>query len=145
MSRSIPLLIALVGLLISLPAVAGDFVVIVNKENTFKVDGTVVARIYTGEKKIWEDGTPVMAIDLPESSPARVDFSTGLLKRTVVALKSLWAQMVFAGKALPPKVVSSDDDVKKVVSANKGAIGYVKASSVDKSVKVAIRFKEAFQ
>ena len=37
------------------------------------------------------------------------------------------------------KVVSSDEDVKKVVSANKGAIGYVKASSVDESVKVAIR------
>ena len=139
MSRPVSILIALAAALLALPATAGDFAVIVNKANASTVDSAAVVKIYTGERKIWDDGTPVMALDLPESSAVRADFCSEVLKKTVGALKSLWAQMVFSGKGLPPKVVSSDDDVKKVVSANKGAIGYVKASSVDESVRVAIR------
>jgi ABC-type phosphate transport system substrate-binding protein len=80
-----------------------------------------------------------MPADLPENNAVRAEFSAALLKKTVANMKSFWEQMVFSGKSLPPKVMSSDDDVKKVVSANKRAIGYVKASSVDESVKVAIR------
>jgi ABC-type phosphate transport system substrate-binding protein len=118
---------------------AEDFAVIVNKANAATVDKAVVAKIYTGEMKSWSDGTPVVAVDLPEDSPVRATFSTTIIGKTVDAAKALWAQLVFSGTALPPKHASSDDDVKKLVSANKGAIGYVKASSVDDSVKLALK------
>jgi hypothetical protein len=68
-----------------------------------------------------------------------VSFTSDVLGKTVGNVKALWAQMVFSGQALPPKQVASDDDVKKLVSANKGAIGYVKASSVDDSVKAVLK------
>ena len=54
-------------------------------------------------------------------------------------MKSLWAQNVFAGKAVPPKVLPSDDEVKKTVAANKNAIGYIKASAADDTVKVIVK------
>jgi ABC-type phosphate transport system substrate-binding protein len=139
MSRALPTLIALLGLVNAVPAVADDFAVIVNRANTSAVDSAVVARVYLGDKKLWDDGTPVMAIDLPENNAARGSFSAEVLNKTVTNMKAFWAQMVFSGKALPPKVASNDDDVKRIVSANKGAIGYVKASSVDDSVKVAVK------
>jgi len=35
--------------------------------------------------------------------------------------------------------MASDEDVKKAVAANKGAIGYIKASSADDTVKVVLK------
>jgi hypothetical protein len=58
---------------------------------------------------------------------------------SVANLKALWAQMVFSGKALPPKVAASDDDVKKAVSSAKGGVGYIKAAAADDTVKVAFK------
>jgi ABC-type phosphate transport system substrate-binding protein len=117
----------------------GDFVVIVNKANTVAVDKATVAKIYTGELKSWGDGTPVIAYDLPEDNPARASFSAEVVGKPVASLKALWAQMIFSGKALPPKSAPSDEEMKKSVAANKGAVGYIKPGSVDDSVKVAVK------
>jgi ABC-type phosphate transport system substrate-binding protein len=125
--------------LLATAARAGDFAVIVNKDNSSPVDKEMVAKIYSGDLKSWKDGAPVLAIDLPESNPARASFSTELLGKTVANVKALWAQMIFSGKALPPKQVATDDDVKRLVAANKGAIGYIKAASVDDSVKAVLK------
>jgi ABC-type phosphate transport system substrate-binding protein len=131
----------LAALLAGVPGVAfsGDFVVIVNKASTAPVDKATVAKIYQGELKSWPDGTPATAIDLPEDNPTRAAFCTEVVGKSVANLKALWAQMVFSGKALPPKMVASDDDVKKAVSGAKGGVGYIKASAVDDSVKVAFK------
>lgn len=118
---------------------AGDYAVIVNKDNPTAVDKALIAKIFQGEMKSWKDGSPVMPVDLPESSPVRASFTTEVLGKTVGNVKALWAQMIFSGQALPPKQAASDEDVKKLVSGNKNAIGYIKASSVDDSVKVALK------
>jgi ABC-type phosphate transport system substrate-binding protein len=118
---------------------AGDFAVIVNKANPTAADKATVAKIYTADKKSWEDGTAIATADLPEDSAVRSAFSTEVLGKSVANVKAFWAQLIFSGKGLPPKVLASDDDVKKFVSGNKGAIGYVKASAVDDSVKVVAK------
>ena len=120
-------------------AYAGDYVVIVNKDNQSAVDKAMVAKIYTGDLKAWKDGSTVAPIDLPEDNPVRASFSTEVLGKSVGNVKAVWAQLVFSGRALPPKQASSDDEVKKLVAGNKSAIGYVKASSVDDSVKAVIK------
>ena len=120
-------------------ALAGDFAVVVNKANASAVDKATLAKIYTGEMKSWGDGTPVVAVDLPDDSATRAAFSTDVVGKSVANLKAMWAQFVFSGKALPPKQAASDDDVKKLVSATKGAVGYIKPSAVDDSVKVALK------
>ena len=117
------------------PAFAGDVVVIVNKANDNTIDKTLIARIYQGESRTWPNGGSIAAYDLSEDNPERGEFDTEVVGKSQTALKSLWAQNVFTGKALPPKTAASDDDVKKAVAANKNAIGYVKASSVDATVK----------
>src|SRR3954468_12048042 len=56
-----------VALLICGTAVqAGDVVVIVNKANDNAVDKSLVAKIYTGESKLWGGGGAINAYDLPE-------------------------------------------------------------------------------
>lgn len=137
--RAASLLLA--ALVAGVPGIAfcGDFVVIVNKASTVTVDKATVAKIYQGELKSWPDGTPTAAIDLPEDNPTRAAFCTEVVGKSVANLKALWAQMIFSGKALPPKVAAGDDDVKKAVSGVKGGVGYIKASAVDDSVKVAFK------
>jgi ABC-type phosphate transport system substrate-binding protein len=127
------------ALLLAGAAQAGDFVVIVNKANTASIDKAMLAKIYTGEMKSWSDGTPVAAYDLPEDNAQRANFSTEVVGKPVASLKAFWAQLIFSGKALPPKSAPSDDEMKKMVAANKGGVGYIKPASVDDSVKVAVK------
>ena len=120
-------------------AFAGDVVVIVNKANDAAVDKASVAKIYTGESKSWPGGGSIVAYDLPEDNPSRAAFSNDIVGKSPANLKSLWTQNTFTGKAVPPKVAASDDEVKKAVGANKNAIGYIKASAVDDTVKTVVK------
>lgn len=120
----------------SMPSCASDIVIIVNKANVNAVDQTFVVKVYTGEAKNWPDGGPVFAIDQNENNPIRTDFNSRVLGKSLSNMKALWAQNIFTGKGLPPKVIDPDSEVKKAVSANKNAIGYVRATSVDDTVKI---------
>ena len=122
-----------------MPAFAADVVVIVNKANASAADKAFITKLYTGDAKSWPDGTPAVLFDQPEDSPVRADFSTQVVGKSVSNLKAAWAQLIFTGKGLPPKVADGDAEVKKAVAANKGAIGYVKAASADDSVKVVLK------
>ena len=127
------------GCILSLPVWASDVVVIVNKTNTNPVDKAVVIKIFTGVTKSWADGGPIFAIDQGEDNPVRADFYSSVLGKSSGNMKALWAQNIFSGKGLPPKIVDPDAEVKKVVSTNKNAIGYIKASSVDDTIKVVFK------
>lgn len=133
------LLALFTGAALSLPAWAADVVVIVNKANTNAADKALVVKIYTGEAKNWPEGGPVFALDQGDDNPIRADFNSSVLGKSSGNMKALWAQNIFSGKGLPPKVVDSDAEVKKVVSTNKNAIGYIKSSSVDDTVKVVVK------
>lgn len=133
------LLALFAGAALSLPAWATDVVVIVNKDNTNAVNKAFVIKVYTGEAKNWPDGGPVFALDQGDDNPVRADFNSSVLGKSSGNMKALWAQNIFSGKGLPPKVVNPDAEVKKIVSANKNAIGYIKSSSVDDTVKVVVK------
>jgi ABC-type phosphate transport system substrate-binding protein len=118
------------------PAAAEEVAIIVNKANNQSIDKDWVAKVYRGEIKTWAGGTPITAYDLPEDNAVRASFSKDFLRRSVANMKALWAQFTFSGKAVPPKQVASDDDVKKAVAGNKNAIGYINAASADDSIRV---------
>jgi ABC-type phosphate transport system substrate-binding protein len=139
MKISHSLSLALLACAFSTVAFADGVVVIVNKSNTNPVDKGLVAKIYTGESRIWDGGGSITAYDLPEDNLLREDFDGAIVGKSEAALKKLWGQNVVTGKALPPKVAASDEDVKRAVAANKNAIGYIQASKLDDSVKVALR------
>jgi ABC-type phosphate transport system substrate-binding protein len=129
----------LAGAALSVSAWAADVVVIVNKANANSVDKAFVVKIYTGETKSWPDGGPIFSLDQGEDNPIRADFYSSVLGKSIANMKAQWAQNIFSGKGLPPKVVNPDAEVKKIVSTNKNAIGYINASSVDDTVKVVVK------
>ena len=111
-------------------------VAIVNKANT-SADKATISKLYTLESKSWSDGEQAKLYDLAGES-AREEFCMAYTGKSVAAIKSIWAKAVFTGRATPPKVFSSDSDVKSEVAKDKNAVGYVNESSVDDSVR-AIR------
>src|SRR4029077_20108567 len=88
-------LTAVASLWLTNPAWAGDFVVIVNKDNASPVDKAFVAKVFTGDVKSWKDGSPITAVDLPEDNPVRASFSNDVLGKTVGNVKAQWAQLIF--------------------------------------------------
>ena len=130
---------ALFALLPAAAALAGDIVVIIHKDNPHNVDKNYVISIYTGRTKGWPDGSPVFPLDQSESSATRAAFYASVLGRSVANVQALWAQNIFSGKGLPPKVATLDAEMKRIVSTNRNAIGYIRASEVDDTVKVLLR------
>jgi ABC-type phosphate transport system substrate-binding protein len=116
-------------------AFAADMVVIVNNNNTNAVDRGMIQKIYKGELTSWPAGGVIKPYDLSESSDAKKDFVRSLLGMSPSTLKAMWSVKLFSGKATPPKTVGSDEEMKREVSANRNAIGYISASSLDSSVK----------
>ncbi len=77
-------------------------------------------------------------VDLPESSPVREQFYKKATDRDLSQVKATWSRIVFTGKGQPPKEQADAAAVKKAVSADPKAIGYIEKSAVDASVKVVL-------
>lgn len=121
------------------PLLAEPMVVIVNPQNESKaISKERIAAYYLGEEKAWIGGLPVRLLDLPAGNAERTTFSREVLGKTVQQMKDIWAQNALTGKVSPPKELASDEEIKKAVGGSKIAMGYIKASSVDDTVKVAL-------
>ena len=127
------------GALLLTSAYADDIVVIVNKDNPNQIDRDFVVRVYTGAMKGWPDGSPVFALDLPEDTPERQLFCATVLGKSVANVRAIWSQNIFTGRGLPPKVTTLDAEMKSIVANNRHAIGYIRASQADASVRIIER------
>ena len=127
--------LCVLALLLPITGFGEDVVVIVNRENTNKIDLSFVSRVYTGTIKGWPDGTPIFLLDQPEDSPTRELFYTTVLKKSVAHMRAIWSQNIFTGKGLPPKAVTADSEMKRIIAGNRNAIGYIRASQLDDTVR----------
>jgi ABC-type phosphate transport system substrate-binding protein len=126
------------GALLAVPALADDIVVIVNPTNPAILSKRLVVSYYLGEAKSWSGGVPIKLLELSPDNSTRAAFDKDVLGKSAQQLKDIWSQNSLSGKAIPPRELASDEAVKKAVSSSKIAIGYIKASSVDDTVKVAL-------
>ena len=127
-----PSILMAVVLFASAAAVA-DVVAIVNIANT-SADRSAISRLYTGKSQSWPDGSQAKLYDLSDEND-RDEFCKAYTGKSAGAIKATWAKAVFTGRAVPPRMLDSDLDVKDEVSRDKNAVGYVNESSVDGSVR----------
>jgi ABC-type phosphate transport system substrate-binding protein len=116
-------------------AQGSEIVVIVHPDNPYPIDRRFLQRLYTGTIKAWPDGSPAFALDLPEDHALRNTFSQELLGRSVANVRAVWSQNIFTGKGLPPRITSVEAEMRRLVAANRNAIGYISAAMVDATVK----------
>jgi ABC-type phosphate transport system substrate-binding protein len=118
--------------LASLAAAAHAEIVVVGNPSAGALTKDEVENIYTGKSQAFSP------VDQSESAGIRADFYKKVTGKDLAQVKTLWAKLAFTGKGQPPKEVADAAAVKKAVSADAKAIGYIDKSEVDGSVKVLL-------
>ena len=127
------------ALIYTTPAVAAEFVVIVNKANPVAhLPKSIVAKYFSMDLVFWDDGKKVIPVDLVDSNPLARQFAQAILEMDLDKKRRIWLTKIFAGKAAPPQQLKTDEAVIAVVSAEPGAIGYIAKSSFTDKVKIVI-------
>jgi ABC-type phosphate transport system substrate-binding protein len=122
-------------------AAGGDVLaVIVNKSNPTAVLAQNELRpIFQTTKKAWASGEDVVPINLPEDNALRNDFDQAVLGLDPERVARYWTDRKVRGGARPPIRVPSTSAVLKAVAAKPGAVGYVRLSEVNGSVKIVAK------
>ena len=136
--------VVLAAALLLSAAQAGAAGIVVIGNPGLSVDSITAAQateIFLGKMPTLKDGTQLTVIEHQDGEPVRDEFYEKVVGKSPSQLKAYWAKIVFTGEGFPPKAYSGDKAVKERVAATPGAIGYVEAGAVDKSVKVLFEGK----
>src|SRR6185503_304176 len=83
--------------------------VIVNPGNPqSSVDRRFLSDAFLKKVTRWSTGDAIRPVDQGPDSAARQRFSEDVLSRSVAAVKSYWAQLVFSGRDVPPPELDDD-------------------------------------
>jgi ABC-type phosphate transport system substrate-binding protein len=124
------------------PTIADDQVAII--ANTSNSVSTLSAgdlhRIFLGEKSTWPNGKHIFVVMAAPGSPERAVILKDVYKMNESEYAKYFMQASFTGAvAAPPKDASSAAQMKQLVAANPGAVGYVPQQEVSDSVKVLLK------
>lgn len=115
---------------IAVPAYA-ELVVVTNPQNpATRLMPTQIPQFFLGGSVLF---TP---LEQAENSAIRAEFYKKVLEKEPSQVRAIWSKIVFTGKGKPPKEFKSSAEVKKAISEDVNAIGYIEASAVDSTVKV---------
>jgi hypothetical protein len=130
------ILMATLFTFISMDALAADFKVIANNSvGASSISANELKAVFLQEKSSLSDGSHVVPV-LAKGGPAHETFVKQYLGKTEDALMTYYRSLVFTGKGLMPKTLTSDAEVLAYVAKTKGAIGYVSSSGGGEGVKV---------
>jgi ABC-type phosphate transport system substrate-binding protein len=120
------------------PAFAADEVVPVvsAKSPITHLDAGQVADIFLGKTSRFPDGSIAMPVDQGEDSSIRERFYAQFTGKSPAQVKQYWSKVIFTGRGQPPRQAADSTEVKRIVSDNPHAIGYIDRSQVDSSVRV---------
>ena len=117
-------------MLMALPAFvnAQPVVAVVNTSNTSTLSPDDVRNIFLGKLRKFPNGGTAIPIEVAgDDSSLNADFDKKVLKKDPAQVRAYWAQMVFTGRATPPKQVGSTEELLNLVEKNPNVIGYTYA------------------
>jgi ABC-type phosphate transport system substrate-binding protein len=141
MTRMLRLVLAVATLIITHAAVAGAaepaFRIVVNSASSVtSLTKQQTSDFFLKKATKWPDGTLVVPVDLPATSPVREAFSKAVHGRSAAAVASYWQQQFFSGRETPPAEKATDAAVLAFVKENANSIGYVSGDAAVSGVKV---------
>jgi ABC-type phosphate transport system substrate-binding protein len=123
---------------------ADELVVIVHPSNkTARLSAPELEAVFTAVRRSWTGGgRNVVPLNLPAGSQARVRFDRAVLGLEPDEVGRFWVDQKIRGGARPPRQIESAALVLRLVAKLPGAIGYVPAAEVDKTVKIVARIRD---
>jgi ABC-type phosphate transport system substrate-binding protein len=128
-----------IGLTLSLSSVVvkADVVAVVSANSPITaLDKSQLADIFLGKEIRLPHGVQAVPIDQAEGLAVRDEFYGKVVGKTAAQIKAYWSKIIFTGRGQPPPNVSNSIEMKKRISDNPAAIGYIDRSLVDDSVRV---------
>lgn len=125
--------------IITWPTLA-DISVIVHSSNSDQLDKKTIERIYLGKEKRFPSGGEVVPLSLQDPEATEV-FTKLFLDRTSSQYKAYWSKLIFTGKGVPPREISSDAELIGLVSKNPQMIGFINSDAVSNEVRVIMRLE----
>jgi ABC-type phosphate transport system substrate-binding protein len=128
-----------IGLALSLSSavVKADVVAVVSTKSPITaLSLSQVADIFLGKRSGFPNGVQAFPVDQAEGSAVRDEFYSKVVGKTPAQIKAYWSKILFTGRGRPPPTVSNNLEMKKRISDNPAAIGYIDRNVVDDSVRV---------
>jgi ABC-type phosphate transport system substrate-binding protein len=120
-----------------------DIAVIVNPNNPLRQISTQqVAEFYLGQTRTFSNGEYALIFDHPRDAPLRERFFAAVTGMSPQQVNAYWSRLMFTGQVQPPQPLPNERAVLDIVRRNAGAIGYIKSSEVDATVRVLLVLKE---
>ena len=114
--------------------------VIVNRHNQIdRMDKAEVTGIYLGRYVTFPDGTLVHPLDQNKDGRIYEEFYQRLTGKSAAYINAYWAQILFTGRAKPPKEILTEAELINTVRQDRHAIGYVSSGASLQGVKVVLR------
>ena len=119
------------------PATSESLAIIVHPERRADLDLDELVQIYLKKRRFWNDGTAVVPVNREAGSDVRSAFDRAVLGAEARRLPVYWNREYFRG-VLPPATLASGTAVKRFVASEIRAIGYIRSSGVDGSVRAVL-------
>jgi len=112
--------------------------IVVNRNNPVNnVSLSQLQEMFFGDRRWWSHSQPITLLAMGRGSAERETVLRGIYKMDEKAYEKYFYFEVFRGElANAPTTIKKAKDVKRHVSRTAGALGYIRASDVDESVKV---------
>lgn len=118
---------------------SGDVSVLTHAElETSKLSVSRLRAIFSMRQRNWDDDTPIKVFVLPDKHPLHKNFCKSVLKVYPYVLRGHWDRITFSGTGVAPTVVSSEEQLRDLVSRTPGAIGYILNSTTNASDKTPL-------
>lgn len=116
---------------------AASLMVIVNSASSVdNMSRQEVSHLFLGRIKHLPTGVPAVVID---TVTLRDAFYNALVGQGIAEIDAYWARLRFSGRTQPPLRLEDSAAVIERVARERGAIGYIDATQVDRRVKVVLR------
>jgi ABC-type phosphate transport system substrate-binding protein len=121
-----------------LPPASENLAIVVNEANPVKSLSTAeLRRIYLGQRGHWPNGRRITIVMMEPGQQERAAVLREICQMSETEFSNHFLHGLFTGEVLvSPKTLSSVEGVRKFVVYVPGAIGYLRASDVDGTVKV---------
>jgi len=104
-----------------------------------ELNASTAKKLFLGKLKSIDGIAKVTVVGQVDDSPIKEEFTKKITKKSLSKFKAYWSKKIFSGKAVPPKELENDAEVKAYVAGHADAVGYIDAASVDSTVKVLFR------
>ena len=104
------------------------------------IDKKGLIDLYMGKYSAFPNGQQATPIDVATNTDLRAQFYKALVGLPLARVNAYWSRLKFSGRAKPPAVEQTLDDVKQRIENDSSALAYVYATSVTENMKVVYRF-----